>query len=228
MFLVRLGETVELRHVLVGLGKAPLFAVVIALVGCLEGFQVKGTGRIGGRAHDLERGAVDLAGDRARCAGGAVLHGDGVVSAPVPEDDPRPRDGRRRAPTRNSPSRCAGSPISFGEQVVHENLDLDVRRGEIIGVVGGSGTGKSVLMRAILGLRTPQAGSIEVMGVDALDEKGRASRDRAQQRRAVPDGALFSSLTVARTSRCRSRSTTRSCRSTSCTSWRCSRSACPA
>ena len=42
---------------------------------------------------------------------------------------------------------------SFGEQVIHENLDLDVRRGEILGVVGGSGTGKSVLMRSIIGLQ---------------------------------------------------------------------------
>ena len=55
---------------------------------------------------------------------------------------------------------------SFGEQVVHDNLDLDVKRGEIIGVVGGSGTGKSVLMRSILALRRPQAGHIEVFGLD--------------------------------------------------------------
>ena len=56
----------------------------------------------------------------------------------------------------------------FGSQVVHEGLDLDVRRGEILCVVGGSGTGKSVLMRAILGLRRPNAGRIQVLGVDAL------------------------------------------------------------
>ena len=51
---------------------------------------------------------------------------------------------------------------SFGEAVIHENLDLDVRRGEILGVVGGSGTGKSVLMRSIIGLQTPDAGEITV------------------------------------------------------------------
>ncbi|HRF84745.1 MAG TPA: ATP-binding cassette domain-containing protein, partial [Pseudoxanthomonas sp.] len=56
----------------------------------------------------------------------------------------------------------------FGTQTVHDGLDLDVRRGEILGVVGGSGTGKSVLMRAILGLRRPEGGRIEVLGVDAL------------------------------------------------------------
>ena len=53
-----------------------------------------------------------------------------------------------------------GLANSFGKQVIHKDLDLDVHTGEIIGVVGGSGTGKSVLMRAILGLRRPQAGSI--------------------------------------------------------------------
>jgi phospholipid/cholesterol/gamma-HCH transport system ATP-binding protein len=50
-----------------------------------------------------------------------------------------------------------GLTNSFGSQTVHRDLDLDVQAGEIIGVVGGSGTGKSVLMRAILGLRPPQA-----------------------------------------------------------------------
>ena len=85
----------------------------------------------------------------------------------------------------------------FGEHVVHDGLDLDMRRGEILGVIGGSGTGKSVLMRTILGLRKPQAGQIEVMGFDALS-------DDEEQRRGIErrtgvlfqDGALFSSLTV--------------------------------
>lgn len=85
---------------------------------------------------------------------------------------------------------------AFGSQVVHEALDLDVRRGEILGVVGGSGTGKSVLMRAILGLRPAQAGRIEVFGRD-LDADPAARK--AMERRAgvlFQDGALFSSLTV--------------------------------
>ena len=85
----------------------------------------------------------------------------------------------------------------FGEQVVHEGLDLDVRRGEILGVVGGSGTGKSVLMRSILGLRRPDAGQIEVLGVDARSDD---PRDRLHIERNTgvlfQDGALFSSLTV--------------------------------
>ncbi|MDQ3229173.1 MAG: ABC transporter ATP-binding protein [Pseudomonadota bacterium] len=85
----------------------------------------------------------------------------------------------------------------FGEQVVHEGLDLDVMRGEIIGVVGGSGTGKSVLMRSILALRVPDEGEIEVLGVDARSEDP-ADRNHIERRTGVlfQDGALFSSLTV--------------------------------
>ncbi len=85
----------------------------------------------------------------------------------------------------------------FGRHVVHENLDLDVWPGEVLGVVGGSGTGKSVLLRTIVGLRRPQAGSIEMFGIDALNasEEQRIAIDR---RNGVmfQDGALFSSLTV--------------------------------
>ncbi|MEO6103834.1 MAG: ATP-binding cassette domain-containing protein [Pseudoxanthomonas sp.] len=93
--------------------------------------------------------------------------------------------------------RVRGLDNSFGDQVVHKDLDLDVMPGEILGVVGGSGSGKSVLMRAILGLRRPQGGTIEVLGVDALSEKARASR-RIERNSGVlyQNGALFSSLTV--------------------------------
>ena len=93
--------------------------------------------------------------------------------------------------------RVRGLVNRFGEQVVHEGLDLDVRRGEILGIVGGSGTGKSVLMRSILGLRTPNEGDIEVLGVDA---RSTAPADRLAIERNTgvlfQDGALFSSLTV--------------------------------
>jgi phospholipid/cholesterol/gamma-HCH transport system ATP-binding protein len=85
----------------------------------------------------------------------------------------------------------------FGEQVVHENLDLDVQRGEILGVVGGSGSGKSVLMRSIVGLQRPNAGDIEVMGVDARSDDPE-DRLYIERRSGVlfQDGALFSSLSV--------------------------------
>ena len=93
--------------------------------------------------------------------------------------------------------RIRGLENRFGEQVVHENLDLDVRRGEILGVVGGSGSGKSVLMRTIIGLRRPNAGSIEVLGQDALSDDRRA-RHHIERNIGVlfQDGALFSSLSV--------------------------------
>lgn len=85
----------------------------------------------------------------------------------------------------------------FGATVVHDNLDLDVYRGEVLGVVGGSGTGKSVLLRCIAGLRPPQGGQIEIFGQDALN-CSEADRRAIDQRMGVmfQDGALFSSLTV--------------------------------
>ncbi|MCZ4352474.1 ABC transporter ATP-binding protein [Roseovarius aestuarii] len=86
---------------------------------------------------------------------------------------------------------------AFGEQVVHDGLDLDVRRGEIIGIVGGSGTGKSVLLQQIVGLVTPDAGSIEVFGQSVQNTSPDDYR-RLRRRWGVmfQDGALFSSLTV--------------------------------
>ncbi len=85
----------------------------------------------------------------------------------------------------------------FGNQVVHDELNLDVRRGEILGIVGGSGTGKSVLLRSIVGLRKPSAGTIRVFGVD-LDDASAAEREAIERRWGVlfQDGALFSALTV--------------------------------
>ncbi|WP_257539413.1 ABC transporter ATP-binding protein [Sphingobium sp. CFD-1] len=87
---------------------------------------------------------------------------------------------------------------SFGDQIVHDGLDLDVRKGEILGVVGGSGTGKSVLMRAIIGLQIPDRGEIEVFGepmIGRLDDEALAIRKRWGV--LFQGGALFSTLTVA-------------------------------
>jgi len=86
----------------------------------------------------------------------------------------------------------------FGEQVVHEDLDLDVLRGEILGVVGGSGTGKSVLMRSIIGLQRPEAGEVEVFGEPMIDrDEGEAEAIRRRWGVLFQGGALFSTLTVA-------------------------------
>ena len=111
---------------------------------------------------------------------------------PTPEEIPmQDGDGHDLA------IRVRGLVNRFGSQTVHEDLDLDVRRGEILGVVGGSGTGKSVLMRSILGLRTPDAGQIEVLGRDARADDAE-SRLHIERNTGVlfQDGALFSSLTV--------------------------------
>jgi phospholipid/cholesterol/gamma-HCH transport system ATP-binding protein len=90
-----------------------------------------------------------------------------------------------------------GLRSQFGTQVVHENLDLDVYRGEILGVVGGSGSGKSVLLRTILGLRRPDAGSVRLFG-ENLHELPEDRRIAIERRCGVlfQNGALFSSLTV--------------------------------
>jgi phospholipid/cholesterol/gamma-HCH transport system ATP-binding protein len=87
---------------------------------------------------------------------------------------------------------------AFGEQVVHENLDLDVCRGEILGVVGGSGTGKSVLMRSIIGLQKPDEGEVEVLGESMIDrDEDEAKSIRRRWGILFQNGALFSTLTVA-------------------------------
>jgi phospholipid/cholesterol/gamma-HCH transport system ATP-binding protein len=93
--------------------------------------------------------------------------------------------------------RVRGLVTRFGAQVVHEDLDLDVRRGEILGVVGPSGTGKSVLLREIVGLDKPTEGEIEVFG-QALTAMSKVERRSVEERWGVmfQDGALFSSLTV--------------------------------
>ncbi len=94
--------------------------------------------------------------------------------------------------------RVRGLCTRFGKNIVHDNLDLDVYKGEIIGVVGGSGTGKSVLLKAIIGLVKPTAGDIEFFGEHILD-LNQAEWQQVARRWGVlfQDGALFSSLTVA-------------------------------
>jgi phospholipid/cholesterol/gamma-HCH transport system ATP-binding protein len=86
---------------------------------------------------------------------------------------------------------------AFGDHVVHDRLDLTVNRGEVLGVVGGSGAGKSVLMNSIIGLRDPQGGTIRVFGAD-IETASRRSWDAINRSWGVlfQSGALFSNLTV--------------------------------
>jgi phospholipid/cholesterol/gamma-HCH transport system ATP-binding protein len=94
--------------------------------------------------------------------------------------------------------RVRGLRNCFGTQIIHDNLNLDVRRGEILGVVGGSGTGKSVLMRSIIGLQEPDAGQVTVFGETMIDrEENEATEVRRRWGVLFQGGALFSTLTVA-------------------------------
>jgi phospholipid/cholesterol/gamma-HCH transport system ATP-binding protein len=94
--------------------------------------------------------------------------------------------------------RVRGLVSRFGAQLVHDGLDMEVRCNEIFGVVGGSGTGKTVLLRTILGLRAPDAGTVELYGKDVQQL---AAGDRSALVRSCgvtfQNGALISSLTVA-------------------------------
>lgn len=90
-----------------------------------------------------------------------------------------------------------GLRTQFGDKVIHDNLDLTVLRGEILGVVGGSGSGKSVLLNSIIGLKTPDGGTVKVLGQETRTAS--ASRWGDIERRSgvlFQHGALFSNLTV--------------------------------
>jgi phospholipid/cholesterol/gamma-HCH transport system ATP-binding protein len=127
----------------------------------------------------------------------------------MPERSERPIDQRSERPigqrSEHPVDRRSANVIEirglvnrFGEQVLHDGLDLDIRRGEVLGVVGGSGSGKSVLLRTIIGLNRPAKGDIRVLGQLTRDLDDEALR-RLQTRWGVlfQNGALFSSLTVA-------------------------------
>lgn len=93
--------------------------------------------------------------------------------------------------------RVSNLTVGFGERLILNDLDLNVRKGEILGFVGPSGAGKSVLMRTIIGLMPKRSGRIEVMGVDLGEADGDVRRN-VERRWGIlfQQGALFSSLTV--------------------------------
>jgi phospholipid/cholesterol/gamma-HCH transport system ATP-binding protein len=90
-----------------------------------------------------------------------------------------------------------GLVSQFGDQVIHDGLNLDVQRGEVLGVVGGSGTGKTVLLNTIIGLKEPDGGTIRIFGHDTADLTLEQSAD-IERRTGIlfQQGALFSSLSV--------------------------------
>lgn len=95
------------------------------------------------------------------------------------------------------PIEAKGILTQFGDNIVHKDLDLQVYAGEIIGLVGGSGAGKSVFMNTLLGLRAPNAGAVHIFGKDR-DQLSREERLALDTQIGVlfQGGALFSSLTV--------------------------------
>jgi len=93
------------------------------------------------------------------------------------------------------PIRVRGLRTAFGPKIIHEDLDLEVRSGEILGVVGGSGSGKSVLLNTILGLKQPDGGTVEILGRNIGDEDAQAWVGR-HVGVMFQQGALFSFLTV--------------------------------
>jgi phospholipid/cholesterol/gamma-HCH transport system ATP-binding protein len=85
----------------------------------------------------------------------------------------------------------------YGHHIVHEHLDFDVRRGEIVSIVGGSGSGKTTLVRQVLGLEQPSSGSIFVFGQDTSTVDPDTARVmRSRMGMLFQQGALFSSLSV--------------------------------
>ena len=184
-FVQRIREVVPMTDLWQLLIKAPVFGLIIGMAGCFQGMQVEANAEeVGLRTTTAVVQGIFLV--IVLDAFFAVFFTEigWTVSTPRQKKGPRPRrpiGGARGRHQRARPSK------RFGEQVVHEDLDLEVRRGEIFGVVGGSGTGKSVLMRSIIGLQRPDAGEVDVFGEPMLDrDEERAAADPQALGHLVP------------------------------------------
>jgi len=122
------------------------------------------------------------------------------MAAPGPGTPPAPSPAPAGATvtTDATPAiEVSGVVNRFGAQVVHDGLDMTVRQGEVFGIVGGSGSGKSVLLRTILGLHRPQAGAVRIFGRDLTQLRDDELRDvKAGYGVTFQAGALFTALTV--------------------------------
>lgn len=107
------------------------------------------------------------------------------------------RLGEDELPTSGPAIEVRGLVSEFGERRIHDGIDLTVKRGEVLGVVGGSGTGKSVLLNTIIGLKAPEGGTVKVFGQD-IRKASRRKWSAIERSWGVlfQQGALFSNLTV--------------------------------
>jgi phospholipid/cholesterol/gamma-HCH transport system ATP-binding protein len=98
---------------------------------------------------------------------------------------------------RQPPIEVKGLVSAFGDRVIHDGIDLTVLPGEVLGIVGGSGAGKSVLLNTIIGLKRPEGGEVKVFGQD-INRASEQQMEEIEQRWGVlfQAGALFSNLTV--------------------------------
>ena len=182
IFIARLTEAISITHFKVGMIKAPFMALVIGVVACAEGLRVKGSAEsLGLQTTTSVVKSIFL-----------VIVLDGAVRHLLRLD----RDVTRMAENRSS-SRCATSSSASASRSCSTISRSTSRGGEILGLVGGSGSGKSVLLRTIIGLLPKRHGTIEVLGVD-LDRANEQERRALERRWGVlfQQGALFSSLTV--------------------------------
>ena len=162
IFIARLHEAVSVTHFEVGMIKAPFMALVIGIVASSEGLRVKGS--------------AESLGSRRRSRSSNRSFSSSCSTALSPSSLHRSECDDEGSPAQFA-IRVSDLVVGFRQQTVIDHLSLDVRRGEILGLVGASGGGKSVLMRTIIGLIPKRSGRIEVMGVD-IDNSHRPRRSR--------------------------------------------------
>ena len=209
-FLALLPAAIAVHTFLSGLIKAPFMGLVIGLIACVEGLAVAGSAESLGRqvtASVVKSIFMVIVVDGIFAVFFAVdpVLGGADATDRFPTKPKRSfsllKTGRKTDHAGRSRPRlrsaCAISSSASAANRVLDGLDLDVRRGEVMGFVGGSGTGKSVLTRTILELIPKQGGTIELFGFD-VDRVTRAEHDAIERRIGVmfQQGALFSGLTV--------------------------------